>query len=267
MEKVVIVYTRHEIEKKIIFIQSHGIKFKNNSFIKVPLMFFKEHEDILMTGEKSRIRIIAQFTKPEVLEARYVEYGGFREYGFPMPDNNIIYKTIVYDNKLCPSCKALKYQINPFRLSKIPSLKKNKFFTTTWEYDAIFVEKEYYTKRLEPLGIGNREVINHKKDIPFEEIVQLEIPRLKFPIDIEKYLEKTCEVCGTKKFNPIIDDFIPPFKEKVTLPIVRSAEIYGKGWLAYNKIYFNNELKNILLEDKQVKWDDLIPVKNNDDYI
>ncbi len=245
MEKLVVVYTRHEVEKKIEYLKYHGIKVRKNSYIKVPLEFFEEHKDILMTGEKSRISVVSQFTKTEVLEARYVEFGRFREHGFPKPDGDYKYEKMVFDKSLCPNCKSMRNQINPFRISKIPSLKKNKFFTATWEYDAIFVEKEYYTKRLEPLGIDNLEVINHKKDTPFEEIVQLEIPRLKFPIDIEKYLEETCEVCGTKKYHSIIDDFIPPFKEEVTLPIVRSAETYGKGWLAYNKIYFNNELNLI----------------------
>ncbi len=264
MEKVVIVYTYHEIEDKKEYIKSHGIKLKKDSSIKVPLDFFEEHKNILMTGKDSYIRVIAEFSKKEVLEANYALFWRIRECGFPMPDSNYEYEKNVFDKSLCPNCKSNKNQINPFRLSKIPSLKKNKFFSATWESDTIFVEKEYYTKRLEPLGIGNLEVINHKKDTPFDEIVQLEIPRLKYPIDIEKYLEETCEVCGTKKYHSIIDDFIPPFKEEVTLPIVRSAETYGINWVSYNKVYVNNELKNILLEDKQIKWDDLVPVRNKD---
>ncbi len=263
MEHVIVVITHHNVEEKVDFIKRHGIKFKKNTFITVPVVFFEEHRDFLMTGETSRTRLEARFSKKEVLEADYVQYGCFREFGYAKPDNDYKYERLVFDNTLCQNCKSKRNQINPFRLSKIPSLIKNKLFTPIWEYDSLFVEKEYYLKRLEPLGIGNREVIKHKKDTPFEEIVQLEIPKLKYPIDIDKYVEETCEVCGTKKFNPIYDDFIPPFKEEVSFPIVRSAESYGKGGLSYNKIYFNNELKNILLEDKQIKWDDLVPVRNS----
>ncbi len=43
MEKLVIVYTRHEIDEKKEYIKSHGIKLKKDSSIKVPLDFFKEH--------------------------------------------------------------------------------------------------------------------------------------------------------------------------------------------------------------------------------
>ena len=203
-----------------------------------------------------------EFSKEEILNAKYSIIHGRYDGGYPMPDNDFGFQKLTYDmEKQCQKCKIIRVQKDAFRLKKVP---KHKLFGLTWIYDELFVQLEVYHSVFEPLGIKCKEVKLFKGDKITQNIVQLVIPDTDESLDLHEYSSQICSVCGRIKYEAKVNGFYPI--QKSPLPyLYRSKEYFGDGGAANRKIFISGELRDILIKEKIMKyyWFDPCTAANN----
>ena len=202
-----------------------------------------------------------EFTKEELKEALLSEKKGHHEHGYPMPDMDFGYRELTYDlSDYCSNCGIGFKQKDAFRLKSVPPAGKKQIFGLGWIFDELFVEKPIYDQIFKPLGIKCREVLKYKKDIPFENTVQLVLEETQEKLNLQGYPIETCQVCKRTKYKAMPQGFYPMYKD-VIAPIFKSHEYFGSGASAFKKIFVTKELRDKLVKLKIDKEEWYIPTR------
>ena len=205
-------------------------------------------------GCKQYVR--ASFSDKERKKAEYsILYNCTTGGMYPQPEGDPdLWTELVYDKTmLCMKCGCNKIQTGSFRLRK-SRMSKSKLFTLNWVYDAFFVQRDFYHRIFEPLGIGYRHVRQLRGDEIVDSVVQLDIPIIDEYLNIEENNEdfELCPVCGTKKFSPEVSNFFPIHKHP--LPhMYFSKEYFGYGGQAFRRLFVTKELREMLISEKMAK--------------
>jgi rRNA maturation protein Nop10 len=198
-----------------------------------------------------------EFEKNEIIISDFSIINGTNGNEYPMPDS-MGYKCLTYNtSEYCSNCGIGLIQNSPFRLKRVPNLKK-KIFGLNWVYDELFVEKEYYKNNFEPLGIGWREVLLYKGDKVIENIVQLNLQTSEDDLDLNVYEYEICPKCGRKKYMPMPLGFFP-IQHTPLKYLYKSKEYFGSGASADKKVFISKNMRNKLIEEKHMRWQWFIP--------
>jgi hypothetical protein len=200
------------------------------------------------------------YSKKEIMDAKYAIVSGCNVGGYPMPDGDFGYLELTYDKiGYCEKCGVGKIQKDSFRLKNVP---KYNIFRLTWVYDEIFVNKDVYNQIFKPLGILYKDVKLLKGDKKIDSVVQLVIPETIEELKLKDYKSQTCSKCGITKYEAQAQGFFPLHKNP--LPnIYKSKEYFGDGAAADKKIFISAKLRDILIEGKIMKYSWFIPCNND----
>lgn len=202
-----------------------------------------------------------EFTKEELKQSQLSAKSGSHEHGYPMPDMDFGYRKLTYDlSNYCPNCGIGFEQKDTFRLKSIPPEGKKRIFSLGWVFDELFVDRNLYEEVFKSLNIKCREVLQHKKDIPFENTVQLVLAETNEKLDIPENIVETCSTCGRTKYQPMPQDFYPMYKD-IIAPIFKSKDYFGSGASAYKRIFVTKELRDKLIALKIEKENWYFPTK------
>lgn len=197
-----------------------------------------------------------EFSIKELEESPLSAKSGHHTHGYPMPDMDFGYLNLTYDlNNYCETCGIGKKQKDAFRLKNVPPKGKKRIFGVGWVFDELFVERNLYNEIFKPLGIKSREVLKFKKDTPFEDRVQLVLPRTEEKLEIKDNPIEKCDDCGRWKYQPMPQGFYPKYSN-IIAPIFKSKDYFGSGAEARNLIFVVKELREKLIEMKieKPKW-------------
>lgn len=197
-----------------------------------------------------------EYTKQELNAASYLNFLPLWFNGYPMPDYDNGYIGTTYQKHgYCETCGTGLVQQSPFRLKKSPNWGPKKIFTLYWVYDEFFVRKDVYEAVFKKYGIESMPVLLYKKDLLIEDTVQLIIPSIQVPSNLEGQPYEICKTCGMKKYNPQIRGFFPSFKDSVTgLHLFKGMEYFGSGGESFKQIFVSQELRQEMLK-YQIKAD------------
>jgi len=202
-----------------------------------------------------------EFTKKEIKDSLLSVKNGSHNHGYPMPDDDSGYLDLTYDlTNYCEECGIGLKQKDSFRIKNIPKEGKKRMFQLNWVYDEIFVDTQLFDEVFKPLGIKSRKVLRYKKDIPFENVVQLVIPETEESLKLEGYPIEEYGQCNKKKYQPMPIGFYPSYSN-IIAPIFKSKEYFGSGASAFKRIFITRELRDKLIELKIEKLNWYIPTK------
>lgn len=202
-----------------------------------------------------------EFTKKELEESLLSAKSGANILGYPMPDMDFGYLELIYDlSDYCERCGIGKKQKDAFKLKDVPKKGKKRLFSIGWIFDEYFVDIDLYNEVFKPLGIKSREVLNYKKDIPFENTVQLVLEETHETLKLENNPIESCDKCGRWKYQPMPQGFYPKYENTIA-PMFKSKDWFGTGAEARKRIFVIQELREKLIEMKIEKPQWYIPVK------
>ncbi len=202
-----------------------------------------------------------EFTKQELKDSLLSAKSGGHEHSYPMPDMNNGYKDLTYDlSDYCPKCGIGLKQKDAFRLKNVPAEGKKQVFSLGWINDELFVEKSIYDKIFLPLGIKQKEVLIYKKEIPFENTVQLILEETEEKLDLEANPIEVCNTCERTKYQPMPQGFYPMYKN-IIAPIFKSYDYFGSGAAAGKRIFIAEDLREKLIDTKIEKATWYTPTK------
>ncbi len=207
-------------------------------------------------GKLTNIYTSSVFTVKEINDSDYLSII-LANKGYPQPQQNIeSYREKTFEIN-CSSCGYKDKQITSFRIKDEPKWKKNEvLFSLYWEYDSVFVKKEFYEKIFRPLNIDHRDVLIHKSGKVAETVVQL-IP----PISPSSLLMKdswyskhaeTTNCCNRIRYTSTIGDFLPSFEFNPNISICLTQEIFGSEGNTFRKIIVNKKIFNLLVERETI---------------
>lgn len=194
------------------------------------------------------------FSKSEILSAKYCIIGSIRDYGYPMPDNDMTWVSNTYKS-FCNKCGIHTLQIEDFRVKKVP---KYPIWRLTWVPDELFVRKDLYEKVFKPLGIECRNIRNYKTNEVIDSCVQLIIPVINDTIDVSTHESQKCPHCGVTKYDAKLHGFFPLQEEPLPY-IYKSKEFFGPGALAYRKIFVSALVRDLMIENKILSYKWFVP--------
>jgi len=224
---------------------------------------YKKLENYLIKSFGSGGIRYPEFTKDELKKSVLSAKNGHHINGYPMPDIDGGYKELTYDlTNYCPTCGIGLEQKSAFRLKNVPPTGKKQIFALNWVFDELFVEKMVYDTVFKPLGLSFREVLKYKKDLPFENTVQLIIPETQEKLNLKDYPIEVCSSCGKIKYLAMPQGFYPMYKNIIS-PIFKSHEYFGSGASAFKRIFLTKDLRDKLIKLKIEKENWYIPTKNN----
>lgn len=202
-----------------------------------------------------------EFTKEELKQSILSAKGGGHEHGYPMPDDNGGYKELTYNlSDYCSHCGIGLKQKNAFRLKSVPASGKKQIFSLIWIDDELFVEKSIYDEVFKPLNIKCREVLKYKKDIPFEDTVQLVLEETTEKLNLKDNPIEACNYCERVKYQATPQGFYPVYRN-IIAPIFKSSDYFGSGGAAGKRIFITKELREKLIDLKIEKMRWYIPTK------
>ena len=202
-----------------------------------------------------------EFTKQELKDSQLSAKSGGFEHGYPMPDMDNGYRALTYDlSDYCPKCGIGLKQKDAFRIKSVPPEGKKQIFSLVWIDDELFVNKQLYEEIFKPLGIRCRVVLKHRKDIPFENTVQLVLEETTEKLDLKGSPIEACNTCERNKYQPMPQGFYPMYKN-IIAPIFKSHDYFGSGAAAYKRIFIVKELREKLIDLKIEKSSWYIPTE------
>lgn len=200
-----------------------------------------------------------EYSKHEILNAKYCIVSGCNVGGYPMPDGDFGYIELTYDtSNYCDKCGSGAVQKDSFRLKNVP---KHIIFQLTWVYDELFVNIDVYYRIFKPLGITYKDVSLVKGDKKIDSVVQLIIPEITELLNLSDYRSQTCSNCGQVKYEAQAQGFFP-IQENPLPHIYKSKEYFGDGAAANKKIFISAELRDVLIKEKIMKYQWFTPCKD-----
>ncbi|WP_299244096.1 hypothetical protein [uncultured Aquimarina sp.] len=201
------------------------------------------------------------FTKKELKESLLSAKTNHQSHGYPMPDLDGGYLELTYDlSDYSKSSGIGAKQKDAFRLKNVPKAGKKRMFGVGWVFDEYFVDIELYNQVFKPLGIKSREILQYKKEKPFDTHVQLVLEETEETLDLKDNPIETCKESGRWKYQPMPRGFYPQYKN-IIAPIFKSKEWFGTGAEARKRIFVTQELREKLIEMKIEKPQWYTPTK------
>ena len=229
------------------------------------LNLYKELKPLLDKWEVFDDTLGTEFTKKEVLSAEYCVLDRWNLFGYPMPDNDNGYMELTYDTiNMCNVCGIGNIQKDDFRVKRVP---KYPFWGLGWIFDEFFVRTDIYEKIFKPLDIACRTVRKYKKNKEnpiIEEYVQLVLPVIDEPLDLSYYESLKCPKCGVTKYDAMTFGYYP-LQEHPLPHIYKSKEFFGDGFSANRKIFVSAHVRDMMLENKVLRFRDFVPCAKNEE--
>jgi hypothetical protein len=199
-----------------------------------------------------------EFIKEEIETADTLVLRGVWASGYPQPEDPIsVGKNTYFDS--CPECGIHGEQKAPFQI-KEPKLGKHKIMQLNWVNDEMFVERDFYERYFKKFGIGIKEANLYRKDEPVKAVVQLDIPKAEFALDMGGLEFSTCLICKKIKYTPVNIGFSPA-PSRTNFHIIKTQEFFGSGHSAFNKILMSNEISDDLIKARLAKYYNFVPTK------
>ncbi len=252
-------------------IDSKNKKFLIENALKVKLDSGYFHHDLDEKSEEySNIKKLADslgldysiigtfFSKLEIEQADILVFKGIGPKGYPQPEDPIEFDRITYSNN-CPECGIHDEQKAPFQM-KEPRLGKDKMLQLNWKHDEIFVERNFYESFFKDFGIGMREAMLYKKNIPIKTVIQLNIPKAEFNLDMKGIEFSVCSVCHRIKYLPTINGFFPK-PLNTNFDLIKTKEYFGSGHAAFNQILVSKKMMREMVKNKMAKFYNFYPAK------
>lgn len=186
-----------------------------------------------------------EFTKKERDASRRLEIGAWH-HGYPQPDEDVFgYRQTTYDlTDWCGSCDIGKKQKAPFQLKGEPKWGRNAIMQLVWVYDELFVTPDEWTLIFKPVGVASRPVLN-TKGVELKTVVQLVVEETVGIITDGVAFER-CERCGLTKYLPVTGGFGPALRDVPTASLARTAEYFGSGAQADQRLLISQDLARAL---------------------
>jgi len=200
---------------------------------------------LLQRWGRSEGNVSTSFTKKELDSARWLEIGAWH-HGYPQPDEDVFgYRQATYDlTDWCGSCGIGKKQRAPFQMKGEPKWGRNAIMQLVWVYDELFVTPDAWTRVFKPAGVACRPVLN-TKGVELKTVVQL-VVEATVGIITDGLAFERCERCGRTKYLPVTRGAFPALRDVPTASPVRTAEYFGSGAAAHNRVLISQDLARAL---------------------
>lgn len=212
-----------------------------------------------LSGIELKDELFYYYSKKEILDADYCILKDHFGCGYPEPF--LFYDELVFDcRSLCEQCCIEPEQIYDFRVKAISSHGLWGFFANL--PDVLFASTQLYNEVFAPLGIEHRPVRTLSGEVR-KDVTQLIIPVIDEGLNLSDYSYELCPLCGKRKYceNYVSKPFFPLHKHPLPY-LYYSKESFGTVRRSYRQIFISRELVAILLDNKLIKTDWLIPCKN-----
>ncbi|WP_054750468.1 hypothetical protein, partial [Ruminiclostridium josui] len=249
-------------------------KFEDtNSFIGVAYIFEDDEwiDELYSYYQKEKITPIidAIYTKEEYEKAQWYSILSKFRFEYPQPEDDSAYKGITYNNsKFCSSCGCGLVQKDSFRIVKAPKWGKRHFLMLNWVEDELFISSfaKDLLVRNSISGLRFLDVINHKKNIPFDDIYQIYIENELEPglLELKQSVKevRNCSICGKAKY--IYSGKGLTFRKEIfsniNSDIVRTHESFGDGHICARKIIISKKLYQLIKNSNLGKDLDFEPI-------
>lgn len=189
--------------------------------------------------------VSTRFTKEELGSARWLEIGAWH-HGYPQPDEEVFgYLQATYDlTDWCRLCGMGKKQRAPFMFEGEPKWGRKSIMQLVWVYDELFVTPAAWNGVFMPAGISCRPVLS-AKGAELKSVVQLVVEATVGVACLGLAFER-CGRCGRTKYRPVTRGAFPALCETPTVPLVRTAECFGSGAQADQRVLISQDLARAL---------------------
>lgn len=185
------------------------------------------------------------FSAEERRGANWLSLESEWHWDFPMPDADRAYIDATYDtSKGCVSCGAGWFQKAPFRMAGEPKWGRRNILQLNWVFDEYFITPEVHERVFKPLGVGARQVVDHRSGAVLNTVVQVDVNHVSpAPLGFsDAHSEDCCGVCGRVRFLPHRRGFFPQLSGHCEQPIVKTQEWFGSGRSSWRAILIRNDL-------------------------
>jgi hypothetical protein len=202
-------------------------------------------QSLLREWDAAETYVHTRFNKREIAGARWLELLPDRHQGYPQPEDGFAYRAATYDlANWCEQCGIGLVQVAPFRMKREPSWGRTALLQLNWVFDEYFATPEAWSSVFEPAGVACRAVLN-TRGAELESVVQLVIDE-KVDIETEGLPTERCPRCGRTRYLPVTRGPFPALRGQPASPIVRTAEYFGSGALASNRVLVAQDLARSL---------------------
>ncbi|MBN1617886.1 hypothetical protein JW887_00910 [Candidatus Dojkabacteria bacterium] len=204
-----------------------------------------------------------EFTRDEILEAKWLHMWGRWDHGYPMPDDDFGYVRHTYDcsweeNHSCFGA----VQVNPFRIKGEPKWGKKHIMQLTWVNDVFFTQPAIWEEVFKPFGIDCMPVLKHSTGEELKTVVQL-VPQITAPAlaDIDAYPHEQLER-GTR-YSYINNGPYPSLSATPdpSAHYMMSKEYFGSGGASNRLIIISSALREAI-DNCKLKSVAFVPLKN-----
>lgn len=256
-----IAYNKDSISKNFIdFLLTNDAKIEEtNSFIGVAYIFEEEEyiSKLNFFYQKENISPIIDviYTKDEFDKALWFSFRPKFRFEYPQPDDESAYRNLTYNSsKFCFDCGSGLIQNDSFRIKKTPRWGKRHFLMLNWIEDEIFcntfAKDILVANRIN--GLDFLDVMNHKKNVAFDDIHQLHVKYELEPglVNFEQSVReiRNCNICGITKY--IYSGKGLTFKKEIfeglEFDIIKTNELFGEGHICARKIIISKKLFQII---------------------
>ena len=188
-----------------------------------------------------------EFTKREIDAARWLQIGAWH-HGYPQPDDDVFgYRQATYDlTYWCEECGIGMSQKAPFQMKGEPKWGRNSIMQLLWVYGELFVTPDVWSRVFRPAGVACRSVMN-RKGVELKTVVQLVIEATA-RIVTDGLAAERCEQCGRTKYLPVVRGPFPALRDVPAGAIARTAEYFGSGGQADQRVLVSQDLARALAE-------------------
>jgi hypothetical protein len=256
-----IAYDKEKVSITFIkFLEEKNANFeKNNSNIGVAFLCEEDDwkEDLyrFLSLEKITSIIDVIYSKEELEKAQWFSVRSKFRFEYPQPEDAFEYKNNTYESaKYCLECGCGLEQKDNFRINKAPRWANRHFLMLNWIHDELFTNslaKEcIINERL--TGFKFLDVVNHKKNILFDDIFQIYIENKLIAglVDLNQSVKEVleCRSCGKIKYiySGKGLTYRKEIFEDLDYDIVKTLETFGDGYTCARKILVSKKLYHVI---------------------
>lgn len=184
-----------------------------------------------------------QFSESELNSADFLVMRSSWVHGYPMPDDENGYLDVTYGRTGCDVCGNGRLQRAPFQMRSEPKWGRRHVMQLNWIVDEFFVTPYAYRSVFADFGIGEYEVLKHKKGTRLENVVQLQISAVaEDPLKIGEP-DNVCPGCKQPRYKHQSVGYFPGLPESETrASIFRSQERFGEGAITWSEVIVSQEV-------------------------
>lgn len=189
--------------------------------------------------------VITRFSLAEVLAAKWLVLVPDGHHGYPQPEEDFGFLAVTYDlSDWCAECGMGRKQKAPFRMKGEPKWGRRGILQLNWVYDELFATPDAWTRVFKPAGVACRPVLN-VRGVELKRVVQLVLEATVGVITDGLAFER-CERCARTRYLPVTRGAFPALRGVPTTSIVRTAECFGSGAQADQRVLISQDLARAL---------------------